>query len=152
MTSARSMVLWSCTILFLLRVLGQIEVLLQAPTWLPAMDAWYSGLLPYPLLLPAQIVILMLMCYLNARSASHTFSTQSRWHKPLRMFALLYFAAMMVRLIVELNRGAEDALAAGGIPIAFHWILALYLLAFARDPSAKSERLEFRTYSHRMQP
>ena len=25
------------------------------------MDAWYSGLLPYPLLLPAQIAILMLM-------------------------------------------------------------------------------------------
>jgi hypothetical protein len=151
MASARSVVLWSCTFLFLFRVVGQIEVLLQAPAWLPAMEAWYSGLLPYPLLLPAQILILMFMCYFNARAATHLSSGHSRWHTPLRVFALLYFASMVIRLIVQLGRGAEDALAAGGIPIAFHWVLALYLLTFARDPSAQSQQLEFRFYSHRMQ-
>ena len=47
--------LWICIALFFVRVLGQIEVLLLAPDWLPPMAAWYSGLLPYPILLPAQI-------------------------------------------------------------------------------------------------
>jgi hypothetical protein len=57
----RIVVLWTCTGLFLLRVLGQLEVVLVAPTWLPTMEQWFSGLLPYPLLLPAQVLILMLM-------------------------------------------------------------------------------------------
>ena len=46
---------------FAARVLGQFEVLLISPDWLPGMEAWYSGLLPYYLLLPAQIAILMVM-------------------------------------------------------------------------------------------
>ena len=59
-TSAAAL-LWSCAALFASRVVGQLEALLVAPAWLPDMDAWYSGLMPYPLLLPAQIAILMLM-------------------------------------------------------------------------------------------
>jgi hypothetical protein len=51
--------LWSCIALFAARVLGQFEVLLVSPDWLPGMEAWYSGLLPYYLLLPVQIAILM---------------------------------------------------------------------------------------------
>ena len=63
----RIRVLWICVGLFLLRVLGQLEVVLIAPAWLPPMEQWYSGLLPYPLLLPAQILILMLMTGLVVR-------------------------------------------------------------------------------------
>jgi hypothetical protein len=61
-------VLWICIALFFARVVGQIEVLLLAPDWLPPMSAWYSGLLPYPILLPAQIGLLMLMCALVIRT------------------------------------------------------------------------------------
>ena len=60
-TASAATLLWSCVALFAARVIGQFETLLVAPAWLPDMDAWYSGLLPYPLLLPAQIAILMLM-------------------------------------------------------------------------------------------
>ena len=45
--------------LFLGRVLGQILVILTVPAWLPSPEHWYSGLLPYPVLLPAQILLLM---------------------------------------------------------------------------------------------
>ena len=48
--------LWTCVVLFAARVLGQFEALLLTPDWLPDMDAWYSGLMPYYLLLPAQIL------------------------------------------------------------------------------------------------
>lgn len=56
-----AILMWTCIALFAARVLGQFEALLLAPAWLPDMNAWYSGLLPYPLLLPAQIAILMTM-------------------------------------------------------------------------------------------
>jgi hypothetical protein len=38
-------VLWICIGLFFARVVGQLEVFLLAPPWLPPMQAWYSGLL-----------------------------------------------------------------------------------------------------------
>jgi hypothetical protein len=60
--------LWICIGLFFARVVGQLEVLLLAPDWLPPMDAWYSGLLPYPVLLPVQIALLMLMSIVAFRT------------------------------------------------------------------------------------
>jgi hypothetical protein len=127
----RIVVLWTCVGLFLLRVLGQLEVVLIAPAWLPPMEGWYSGLLPYPLLLPAQIVILMLMTGLVVNEMRRPYIAHRRdW---LRVVSLIYFAAMLLRLIVQYLRGADDVIAAGGIPVAFHWVLALYLLVLSRN-------------------
>lgn len=131
----RAVVLWTCTALFLLRVVAQIEVLLLAPAWLPPMQAWYSGLLPYPLLLPAQIGILIAMGFIGGRNSVAAPLT-SRWHEPMRMFALCYFSVMVLRLGIQLLRGTTDVIDAGGIPIAFHWILALYLLVLSRARTA----------------
>lgn len=130
----RLAVLWLCIALFLLRVVGQIEAMLVAPTWLPPMADWYSGMLPYPVLLPAQILLLMIMVALVGAQAHGRVcaSASGLWQCRVRMLALIYFAAMVVRLLVQLARGAQDAIAAGGIPIAFHWILALFLLVLAR--------------------
>jgi hypothetical protein len=121
--------LWACIGLFLGRVLGQIEVVLIAPAWLPPMEGWYSGLLPYPLLLPAQILILMLMTGLTVNEMRRPHGAAGReW---LRVVSLIYFAAMVVRLIVQFLRGADTVIAAGGIPVAFHWVLALFLLVLS---------------------
>jgi len=131
----RICILWVCVGLFFLRVVGQIEVLLLSPEWLPPMHAWYSGLLPYPLLLPAQIVVLMVMSIITAhemQGPTRARSHRARWQRVVRGFALGYFAAMMLRLIIQLLRGADDVIAAGGIPIAFHWVLALFLLVLSR--------------------
>lgn len=137
----RSLLLWLCTLLFLLRVVGQIEALLIAPAWLPEMKAWHSGLLPYAALLPAQILILMLMCALNVRAAGRINALQRvRVRTWVGNFALVYFAAMLVRLVVALLCGAQDLIAAGGIPVAFHCVLALYLRVLARDYAAPISR------------
>ena len=130
---ARILVLWTCTGLFLLRVLGQIEVVLIAPAWLPPMEQWYSGLLPYPLLLPAQILILMLMTGLVVNEIRRP-SPAREW---LRVVSLVYFAVMLVRLIVQFLRGADDFIAAGGIPVAFHWVLALFLFVLSKNTPAR---------------
>lgn len=122
-----AVLLWSCIVLFAARVIGQIEVLLLAPAWLPEMDAWYSGLLPYPLLLPLQILLLMIMSVVawNRRVRTGRFArAHPRTARGLRVFALVYFAAMAARLAIQ---GMEHA-----IPIAFHWVLALFVLVSAR--------------------
>ena len=49
------------TLLFVLRVVGQALVGLGEASFLPPFERWYSGLLPYSLLLPAQIALIVLM-------------------------------------------------------------------------------------------
>ena len=133
-----AVLLWTCIALFAARVVGQIEVWLVAPEWLPEMDAWYSGLLPYPVLLPAQILILMVMSVVawNRRIRTGRFArTNPRAAAGLRLFALIYFAAMVARLALQ---GMEHA-----IPIAFHWVLALFVLVSARAaPAVRAEEDE----------
>jgi hypothetical protein len=133
----RLVVLGACMFLFLLRVVAQLEVLLVAPPWLPPMHDWYSGLIPYPILVPLQIVILMLMAALVMREMQgRRASNESRaWAPWVRKFAFAYFVLMWVRLMLQLLRGADDVIDAGGIPVAFHWVLALFLLVLARRRS-----------------
>lgn len=129
------MLLWACLALFAARVLGQIQTVLLQPHWLPDMDAWYSGLLPYPLLLPIQIGILMLMAVVawNPRVRGGQFAQSSpRAAGALRIFALLYFAVMAVRLAVNINVNRTDFWSEGAIPVAFHWVLALFILVSGR--------------------
>lgn len=128
--------LWTCIALFFLRVIGQVEVLLLAPAWLPEMSAWYSGLLPYPVLLPIQIALLMALCALVIRNPPLR-SGSGIW----RALALFYFAIMAVRLVVSVGRHGADFYLHGGIPIAFHWVLALFALVCARRGSGAPRSL-----------
>jgi hypothetical protein len=130
-----ALLLWSCVALFAARVIGQLETMLIAPQWLPDMDAWFSGLLPYPLLLPAQIAILMVMAVVawNGRIRSGAFAAaHPRIAAGLRRFAYGYFVVMAVRLAVNVAANGADFWRAGAIPVAFHWVLALFLLVVGR--------------------
>jgi hypothetical protein len=53
-------VLIALLLLFCLRVLGQILVAFFKVSFLPPMEKWFSGLLPYPELLATQILIIVL--------------------------------------------------------------------------------------------
>jgi hypothetical protein len=131
--------LWGCLALFAARVLGQLQTVLVAPDWLPDMDAWFSGLLPYHLLLPAQIGILMLMTVVawNPRVRGGAFALEHpRVAGALRIFAFLYFVVMAVRLAVNINTNRADFWSEGAIPVAFHWVLALFILVAGRQSSA----------------
>ena len=57
----RRTALWFCLAVFVTRVLGQVEVLLHAPHWLPTFGAWSSGFVPSSLLLPVQILLIAWM-------------------------------------------------------------------------------------------
>lgn len=129
------LLLWACIALFAARVIGQLQTVLIAPAWLPGMDAWFSGLLPYHLLLPAQIGILMLMSAVawNPRIRGGEFAHEHpRAAQALRIFAVLYFIAMAVRLAMNINTNRADFWSEGAIPVAFHWVLALFVLVAGR--------------------
>ena len=139
-----AILLWSCVVMFAARVIGQLEALLLAPSWLPDMNAWYSGLLPYYLLLPAQIVLLMIMSVVawNRRVRTGRFAAAyPRLAGALRMAAWLYFAMMAVRLGLNFRNNGADFWRSGAIPVAFHWVLALFLLVSARASKFTMEHL-----------
>jgi hypothetical protein len=132
--------------LFFGRVVGQIQVLLLEPEWLPPMQAWYSGVLPYPILLPAQIVLLMLMSlvtYDHVRGRGFFLPARRAVRIGLRTFALLYAAAMALRLVVLMSLPPHSLLEAGIIPIAFHWVLAAFLWLVSMAPLRREDAPSF---------
>ena len=137
-----AILMWSCVALFGARVIGQVEALLLAPDWLPPMQAWYSGLLPYYLLLPAQIALLMGMgvAAWNRRVRTGRFAAaHPRLARALRVAACLYFLGMALRLALNIDAHGADFWLSGAIPVAFHWVLALFLLVAARRSEFASQ-------------
>lgn len=133
--STAAMLLWVLTGLFLGRVLGQIPVAFFNARFLPPMPEWYSGLLPYPVLLPIQIVLLVAMLKINrdiSRGQSYFLTHRPRVGQCLFWFSILYAAGMLVRYFVAGSLHPERRwLPPGSIPIFFHWILAAYLFTLS---------------------
>ena len=50
--------LWALTALFAIRVISQPLALVIDFRWLPRFESWHSGVMPYPLLVVAQLFIL----------------------------------------------------------------------------------------------
>ena len=129
-----SIFLTLCTLLLYLRVIGQVVVVLRAPRWLPPMEQWQSGLLPYPVLLLGQVIVLTLMtwiCVDFARGAGRL--VEPRWPNAGAIFLWIgrvYFAGMIVRYVIWMWRRQDQRWFGGTIPIIFHSIVAAFLFAF----------------------
>lgn len=119
-------VLWILLLLFACRVTGQLLVVAGLAPFLPPMDDWQSGLLPYPLLLMSQILILALLgtvCVHFSRGSGY-FVTRRPWlATPLWMVGWIYALGMIVRYA---------ALGRDLIPVVFHIVLASFLLVVAQ--------------------
>ena len=132
---AYAILLWALTALFFLRVLGQVLVVLFEARALPPMAEWYSGLLPYPILLPVQVVMLAVMVWVNrdvARGTGVFAMLRPRVGGFLRAFSYVYFAGMLLRYVLTMTLHPERRWLHGTIPIVFHWVLAGYLLTLGR--------------------
>jgi hypothetical protein len=139
--SPAAWVLTALTLLFLVRVVGQALVVFAGVRWLPPVESWYSGLLPYPVLLPAQIVILAAQAVLDRAAWTGRpwlVRPRPRAARRLRWFSYAYALAMAVRWVVTGTHA---------IPVLFHWVLAAYLVTLAglwrpaAAPSASRTRL-----------
>ena len=123
--------LWALLGLFVLRVVGQALVAFSSVEFLPPMQAWYSGLLPYRYLLPAQLVIVALMVKICVDFTRGT----GPFVRPRRLFAVhwlyfgyLYLAVMVVRYPVQMVLHPESRWFGGTIPIFAHWGLAAFVI------------------------
>ena len=127
-TNELAPILWLLTALFALRVAGQVVVALRAPSWLPPMDEW--NLSPYRLLLPAQLVILAVMVWIDtsfSASSGPPVDRSEAFGWTLVVFSALYAGAMAIRYVVRMRRQPEARWFGGTIPIVFHLVLATYL-------------------------
>jgi hypothetical protein len=128
-----AVLLWLFTFLFFLRVAGQAFVAFFGASFLPPMEAWYSGLIPYPILLPIQIGILVLQVKVSLDlSRQHGwFSVPSpRFGRFLRGFSAFYAAVMVVRYVATMALLPERRWFGGTIPIFFHFVLAAFLFTW----------------------
>jgi hypothetical protein len=120
---------------FFLRVLGQLLVAFFQVSFLPPMAEWYSGLLPYPVLLPVQIVILVVQAKISWdiwRDRGFFAIRRPRTGRFLTIFSCVYFLAMVVRYGLTMYLYPEGRWFSGTIPIFFHWVLAAYLFVLGR--------------------
>ena len=125
MPVTRAAVLWVLLTLFVFRVLGQLLVVNNLAPFLPPMDEWQSGLLPYPLLLASQIVIigvLAMVCVQLSRGHGYFVRHHAWLATPLWIVGWIYGVGMVVRYLL-LRRDP--------IPVTLHIVLAMFLLVLA---------------------
>jgi hypothetical protein len=130
-----SIALWTITFLFLCRVLGQFSVYFLDISWLPPFSHWYSGLLEYQYLLPAQCLIFLLLLGIN-RDISRRYGFFSELGRKatiaIRWVSYVYASSMVVRYVITMVSFPERRwFGEGTIPITFHLLLALYLYLYS---------------------
>ena len=130
---ATSLVLWVCSVLMLLRVAGQVVVVLRAPSWLPPMGQWQSGLVPYWFLLAVQAVVLGLMFWIAAdvaRGSGYWVQPWPRLGRVVLAWSYVYASAMAVRYVIRMARRPDQRWFGGTIPIIFHSLVAVFQWLF----------------------
>lgn len=126
------------TVLFLGRVLGQALVAFLSVRWLPAMYEWHSGLIPYPILLAIQLIMLVIMFKISGdiwRGAGFFARRQPSWSRYLVGFSAIYAAAMVLRYLLTMIFLPEMRWLGGTIPIFFHFVLAAFVFTWGRFQS-----------------
>ncbi len=132
-TAAYATIMAVLLALFLARVLGQIFAATLAPSWLPPMRRWYSGLMPYRYLLPTQIVFLVIMTAMTVSVAHESAPlgveapAVGTW---LTRASYVYALGMVVRSVRYARTPPERRGVL--IPIVFHFVLAAFLFTYGR--------------------
>jgi hypothetical protein len=147
MSSGHAPILMLLTLLFFVRVLGQALVAFLSVSWLPAMEQWYSGLIPYPILFTIQLVMLVFMVKISmdiSRGAGFFAVRRPGWSRFLVSFSAIYAGAMVLRYVLTMALHPEQRWLGGTIPIFFHFVLAGFLLRWGHfhSPGVTFVRVE----------
>ena len=129
-----SRVLWALLALFCARVLGQLLVATLGVSFLPPMEEWFSGLIPYPPLLASQLAIIVLFGWVAtqfSRGRGWVTHPNLRLGRGLAIFGTLYLGAMVARYVIRMALYPLERWTGGSIPIFFHWVLAGFILTVA---------------------
>lgn len=121
------------TLLFAVRVAGQVVAIVRAPGWLPPVESGQWNLMPYRLLLPIQLLFLAVMSWLVASflaASGPPTEPAPAFGWFVIGFSAVYAAVMIVRYAVRMRRRPTERWFGGAIPIVFHWVLAAFLFVF----------------------
>ena len=102
-------------------------------TWLPPMSEWMSGIMPYPYLLPSQMLIIVAcakVCLDFSKGRGWFVRTRPAFGRGVLYFGYLYFAGMIVRYGLQMILRPETRWFGGTIPIFFHLVLAGFIILF----------------------
>lgn len=124
-------ILWVLLFLFILRVIGQILVVLNLVDFLPPMKEWQSGLLSYKYLLVSQIIIIMFygkICLDFSRGKGFFVVPFSKLGRGFLIFGTIYFILMVIRYILQMIIYPETRWFGRTIPIFLHLVLATFLI------------------------
>ena len=114
--------------LFVLRVLAQLIQAVYPVAWLPPFEAWHGAVLPYPLLVAAQCLIIGVLAWIIVRVRAEAI-TPRRWKvRVCFLFGGVYFGFMAVRLIGGLTVLGDHAWFSKTLPAVFHLVLAAFIL------------------------
>ena len=122
--------LWTLTVLFALRVIAQPLALVVDSPLLPRFESWHSAVLPYPLLVGAQILILAWLLVTAWRVSHGTIQPGRKSGTVLLGIAGVYGVTMLTRLALGATVLRGERWFASPVPTAFHLVLAGYLFAY----------------------
>lgn len=128
-------ILIALTALFGVRVIAQLGSIFVVDGWvfdgwIPAFERWSSGVIPYPLLLVLQLLILVSM--VSGCAYPGRWRPGSSAIRTMKWLALAYFLIMLLRLIVALSGVSSPPWWQMPLPALFHLVLAGYLYLFAQ--------------------
>jgi len=122
-------VLWLLTGLFAFRVAAQPAALVF-DRLLPSFNSWEGGVLPYPVLLVTQVVILGWLARTAWRFRTGKVTPRPRMGRAALVFGGVYFAAMFLRLLLGATVLSDVRWFASPLPAFFHLVLAAYLMVY----------------------
>ena len=133
-TVRKKYVVWLAilVLLFGFRVVAQLVQKFYALSFLAPFEAWHSGVLPYPVLLAFQIIIMFICTILVVRFARGETARNPIVGVIYMVLGSVYFSVMLFRLVAGLTFAAEQSWFSVRIPTAFHLVLASFLLSLGR--------------------
>jgi hypothetical protein len=115
--------------LFAFRVVAQ-PAALAFDGLLPSFESWARGGLPYPVLLATQLVILGWLARTAWRFSIGKVVPHRRMGRLALAFGGVYFAAMILRLVLGATVLSDVRWFASPLPAFFHLVLATYVMLF----------------------
>jgi hypothetical protein len=122
--------LWVLLALFVVRVVAQPLALVISAPFLPPFESWHSGVLPYPGLVIAQFLIIAWLARTAWRLSRGQVVPNHRLGIWMLIFGGIYFAVMLMRLVLGLTVLSTNRWFSSIVPTIFHLVLASYLLVY----------------------
>jgi hypothetical protein len=122
--------LWLLLLLFAFRVVAQPLALVIDKESLPPFESWHSAALPYRVLLAVQGAILLMLVWTAWRFTTGAVQPQRIIGRVALTIGGLYFALMLLRLVLGLTVLSDVRWFASPLPTAFHLVLAAFVLLY----------------------